>query len=158
MAAASVVHFGNRDLYRVPVLRNAGYEVRESDSLDRFRIELERDLNIDAVIMSEVKPRHAEQAAVLARERCTSPLILFRHPDVTVDESKFDRVFSWFYPESFWLFETAMLVQWSMELRQSSERLRMESRAAWAETRRQRVRARLEGLRNKDAGGLWKLE
>jgi hypothetical protein len=165
MAAATVVHFGSCDLYRASVLRNAGCEVRESDSLDRFLIELERDESIDVVMMSEVEPRFAERAAVLARERSTAPLILFSRPGATVDENKFDRVFSCSHPETFWLFETAVLVQRSQELRESLTRLRSDSEAIEAETRavraetcRQQARARFERLRNKDAGGLWKLE
>jgi hypothetical protein len=122
MAAATVIHFGSRDLYRVPMLRNAGYEVRESDSLDRLRIELERNEDLDAVIMSEVDPRCAELAATLVRERSSAPLILFCRPDVRIDESQFDRVFSLFYPKSFWLYETAVLVIERQKLRANSSR------------------------------------
>jgi hypothetical protein len=116
MAAATVIHFGSRDLYRVPMFWNAGYEVLESDSLDRLRIALEHDDDIDAVIMSEVDPRCAELAATLVRARSSVPLILFCHPHVRIDESQFDRVFSLFYPKSFWLYETTVLVIESQKL------------------------------------------
>src|SRR5215472_14756591 len=158
MAAATVIHFGSRDSYRVSVLRNAGYEVRESDSLDRLVTELERDQDLDAVIMSEVDPRHAELAAVLVRERSSAPLILFRRRDVRVDESQFDRVFSWLYPERFWLYETAVLVIESQRLSAWSNCLRRDSEAVRARSVQQRARAESESQRNADARGLWKLE
>jgi hypothetical protein len=158
MAAASVIHFGSDDPYRVPALRNAGYEVRESDSLDRLRMELERDENVDAVIVSETEPPHAEQAADLARQHCRAPVILFRPPQHQVDESRFDRVFSWFIPEAIWLYETAVLVMRTKELTAESQRLQRESEKARKESRRQRERAQSERKRNADVGGLWKLE
>jgi hypothetical protein len=159
MAAATVIHFGSRDSYYVSVLRNAGYEVRESNSLNRLVIELERDEDLDAVIMSEVEPRYAKLAAVLVRERSSAPLILFLpRPYVRVDQSQFDRVFSWSYPEASWLYETAVLVIESQKLHAWANCLRRDSEAVRAQSVRQRARAESELQRNADASGLWKLE
>jgi hypothetical protein len=156
MAAATVIHFGSRDSYRVGVLRNVGYEVHESDSLDQLVTELQRNEDPDAVIMSEVEPRNAELAAFLVRERSSAPVIVFRRPDVRVDESQFDRVFSWFYPEAFWLYETAVLVIESQKQRAWSNRVRRDSEAVRAMGVRQRAES--ESQRTADASGLWELE
>jgi hypothetical protein len=141
MAAAKVIHFGCDDCYRINVLRHVGYEVRESDSLERLQRDLERDEDLDAVIIAGVAPRCAEQAAVLVRQHSGAPLILFRRPDDALDESRFDRVFSWFSPDTHWLYSTAVLVMQSKELRTQSERLTRDSRAVVEQSRRQRARS-----------------
>jgi hypothetical protein len=158
MAAATVIHFGSDDCFRVPLLRGAGYEVHEPSSLENLKIHLLRKGEVDAVILSGVEPAFAEKAASLVRQRSAAPLILFRHPDVAVEESRFDRVFSWSMPEAQWLFETAVLVMQARVLRAQSEALRAEAEAVRIESRRQQARAESEKRRNADAGGLWKLE
>ncbi|HKF50284.1 MAG TPA: hypothetical protein VKB38_23180 [Terracidiphilus sp.] len=140
MAAATVIHFGDDDCHRVEVLRGAGYEVDEFNSLDRLRLHLVSRKHVDAVIVSEVEPRCAEQAAELVREHSGAALILFRRPDVTLDDSGFDRVFPSVARPPHWLFDTAVVVMQSKELRAQSERLRAESEAARVGTVRQRHR------------------
>lgn len=157
MEIATVIHFGKDDSQRVPALRHVGYEVRESDSLDRLRLNLEGD-EADAVIVSEVEPRCAEKAAILVRQCSGAPLILFRRLNATLDESRFDRVYSLLIPTSHWLFEMAVIVMQSKELRAASERLRREVETVRAESRQQSARAKAEQQRNADAGGPWELE
>jgi hypothetical protein len=135
--AARVIHFG-RDAGDscVPALRHAGFEVRESNSLDRLNLDLQRDEGVDAVIVSESEPRTAEQAASLVRKHSGAPLTLIRRSDAPMDESRFDRVFSSSAPEANWLFDTAVLVMQCRELRAESERLRRESEVLLAKNER----------------------
>jgi hypothetical protein len=154
MADATVIHFGSDDCDRVQALQAAGYEVRESISLDTLRRDIERD-DVDAVIVSEAEPGATEKAAALVRQHTGAPLILFRRSQAALDESRFDRVFSWLIPAAHWLFETAVLVMQSKELRGQSEDLRSELEAMLAENRRQRVIA--EAQRDVARGAVWTL-
>jgi len=101
--AAQVIHFGGDDCYRVPVLRAAGFEVRAVRSLNKLRVGLQSDGQVDAVIVSEAEPQCAEKAAVIMRQHSGAPLILFRRPGVALDESRFDRVYDSLVPGAYWL-------------------------------------------------------
>jgi len=140
MAAATVVHFGWDDCHRVQTLQAAGYEVRESVSLDKLKLDVERD-DVDAVIVSEAEPDSTERAAVLVRQHSGAPLILFRRSIAALNISRFDRVYSSFIAPPFWLFETAVVVMQSRSLRAESKRLRRETEALRAKSRLQRARA-----------------
>ena len=141
MAAAKVIHFGCDDCYRIQVLRHVGYEVRESDSLECLRLELERRNDVDAVIVAGVPPQRAEQAADTVRRYSDAPLILFRRPDDTLDESRFERVNSWLSRENYWLYTTAVLVMQSMETRAQSQKLCRDAEIVRSESRQQRARS-----------------
>jgi hypothetical protein len=151
MATATVLHFGSDDCHRVRVLRHAGYEVRELDSLDRLRLNLESGEDVDAVIVSEEGARYAEQAADLVRQHSGAPLVLFRQSHVNLDESRFDRVYPSLTPPPLWLFETAVIVMQSKELRAQSEWLRHEVKVL--RTRSQQLRARSKELRQRIPSG-----
>ena len=85
---ARVIHFGLDDCYRVQVLRSAGYEVHESESLAGLAQDLQRDPGVDAVIVSEGTARITEEAAEIARDRGASPVVLFRCSRVHLDEKR----------------------------------------------------------------------
>ena len=78
--AARVIYFGSDDCHRVAVLRSAGYEVRESNSLNNLGLDLQRDEQIDAVIVSEDNPETAEKAVDLVREHKIAPPPDYRLP------------------------------------------------------------------------------
>src|SRR5947209_8439943 len=117
--AARVIHFGWDDCYRVQVLRSVGYEVHEATSLDALGLDLEQDSLVDAVVVSEDQPVTTEKAADLVRSKSRAPLILFRHSQRELDESKFDRVHSWFVTPAFWLADVAELIAASRACRQA---------------------------------------
>jgi len=152
MAAATVIHFGWDDCYRVQALQAAGYEVRESVSLDTLKLDVERD-DVDAVIVSEAEPGATEKAAAVVRQHSGAPLILFRRSRAAFDESRFDRVYSSFIPPEFWLFETAVVVEQSRSLRAESQRLRSEAKALQTRGRRRPARATAGLKRNPLAAG-----
>jgi len=146
VALAAIFHFGKDECQRVSVLRQVGYKVRKSDSLDRLRLHLVRNKNVDAVIVSDPEPHCAEQAADLVRQHSGAPLILFRGSDIALDESLFDRVFSSQVPPAKWLFDTAVVVMQCKELRAQSEELRRESEAsrAWSSRLQRKFQAESE--------------
>lgn len=146
--AARVIHFGCDDCYRIRVLRSAGFEVRESQSIADLGIDLQRDEGLDAVFMSEDLGHDLEQAAEVARRFTQAPLVLFRRSTRILDISKFDKVYSSLVPPWVWLGETAALIEQSRARRTESARLRQKSKEAREQCRRQRARLRPERMCN----------
>jgi hypothetical protein len=133
--------FGWDDCYRVPVLRGAGFEVIESKSLDELSADLQRNREVDAVIVSEDIEPTEEQAADMVRRAALSPVILFRRSRRRIDESKFDKVYTYKTPPDVWLNETAVLIAKGYKLKAEAPRLPAEETEVQAKTLRQRVRA-----------------
>ena len=137
--AARAIHFGWDDCYRVPVLRAAGFEVREANSLDELCFDLQTDDHVDVVIVSEDIEPTAERAAEIVRRSALAPVILFRRSDREIDEKKFDKVYNCTTPPDIWLREAVALIAKSYMLKAEAAHLRTVA-AAHAETTRQRMR------------------
>jgi hypothetical protein len=106
-----VIHFGWDDCHRVQVLRSAGYEVRELACVAELLRDLQKDEQVDLVVISVLDQRSAEEAAELVRKHCAVPLILFRRYQNRLNEGIFDRVFSSMNDPQVWLNETAALIE-----------------------------------------------
>jgi hypothetical protein len=145
--AAQVIHFGNDDCYRVPVLRATGFEVIEAKSLDELGVDLQRNRQVDAVIVSEDIEPTAERAADIVRRSALAPVVLFRRSQREINKSKFDKVYTYMTPPDVWLNETVVLIAKGYKLQAEAARLRAEAAAVQAETLRQGMRA--HGLRKK---------
>lgn len=117
---ARVIHFGPDECYRVQVLRQAGYIVTESHTLDELGLDLQRNEQVEAVFLTEGDARSTTQAAVLARQLSQAPVILFRRSSLDLDEQKFDLVHPWLESPEVWLAKTAVLIASSRALRQRS--------------------------------------
>jgi len=151
MSTARVIHFGSDGFQRVQALQQVGLKVLALQSLDRLRLHLERNAEVDAVLVSEETSQGAEQAAALVRQRSAAPLILFRRSEAALDESRFDRIYASAVPPPFWLFDTAVLVEQCRTLRAQAKRLRKESEAVRRKSEWQRARARVQVKRNATA-------
>lgn len=147
---ARVIHFGWDHCHRVQVLRAAGYEVREALSLETLELDLERDGQVDAVVLSEDERQSVERACEIARSRSSGPVIVFRRSLRELDERKFDLVYPWVVSPHVWLAEAAELIAQSRASRAQAQQLRGESQEVRKETRRQRERLAEERKRNKD--------
>jgi hypothetical protein len=165
MATAKVIHFGNDDCHRVESLQHMGFEVFVSNSLDRLRLQLEFEADVDAVLVSEETQQQAEQAADVVRKYGDVPLILFCDSEAALDESRFDRVFTPRVPSAHWLYETAVLIDQSRALRKKFESLKAESERLIKECKTvcrkiewQRARARTLRRCKADANRFWKLD
>jgi hypothetical protein len=145
--AAQVIHFGIDDCYRVHVFRATGFEVIEAKSLDELGVNLQRNRQVDAVIVSEDIEPTAERAADIVRRSVLAPVVLFRRSQREIDESKFDKVYTYMTQPDVWLNETVVLIAKGYKLRAEATRLWAEALAVQAETLRQRMRA--HGLRKK---------
>lgn len=163
--AARLIHFGWDQCHRVAVLRSAGFEVKESHSLSTLWLDLKRDEQIDAVIVSEDDRQNAEEAADLVHQHHRlAPVIVFRGKVHSLDESKFDRVYTSVVSPEIWLAETDMLIQKSQIIRQESLKLQQksillqrDSQALRERSSRERARSRTEIERNKDAANFFGL-
>ena len=120
--AAKILHFGWDDCYRLQVLRVAGYDVLESETLAELCDHLQRGGPVDAVILSEDAPHTIEQAAAIVRTHCAAPMILFRCSQCQLDESAFDQVFAGFQSPPEWLARTAELIGQSRALKERRSR------------------------------------
>jgi hypothetical protein len=148
---ARVIHFGIDECYRIPVLRDAGYDVSEVKTLPELKTRLTSREQVDAVIVSEVGTRTVEEAASLAREHGVAPLILFQRPNDDLNESQYDAIYWSIVTPGEWLSETAQLIavcrktrEKSKALRETSEQLRAELSAVVASTLRELTRSRAE--------------
>jgi hypothetical protein len=156
--AARVIHFGWDDCYRVQVLRFAGYEVRDPQSLEALVIELERDDQVDAVVLSEEDWGTLQKSVTVVLRHCAAPLILFRRSRQQIDESAFDRVFTWLVRPEVWLSETAELIAMNRALPKETEQAgvnaeltRLKARA----TRREEKPAVFDRVTVRGRGGVY---
>jgi len=156
--AAKIIHFGLDDCYRIPVFRSAGYEVREAHSLEGLCFDLQRDEDVDAVVLSEDDVHQAQEVATVLRQRCAVPLILFRRTQNQIDESQFARVYSSLTPPAQWLLQTAELIAKSRVLQEESVRLRDEADVAIAKSQQERARSRSERAKYEKRKDPWKLD
>jgi len=135
MATARVLHFGPDDCDRVQELRDVGYDVCVSHSLNQLQSQLEGPEAIHAVMVEEGNPRSTRQAATLVRRRTAAPLILFRRTEVPLNLKRFDRVYSHSEPARHWLFDTAVLVEQLRMLEAQFAFLTRRTRQLLAETK-----------------------
>jgi hypothetical protein len=156
--AATVIHFGWDDCYRVQVLRFAGYEVRDPQSLETLAIELERADQIDAVVLSEDDLGTLQKSVDLVRRHSAAPLILFRRSRRRIDESAFDRVFTWLVRPEAWLSETAELIAMNRALPKEMEQAGVNiepTRFTATATRREEKPAVFDRVTVRGRGGVY---
>ena len=110
---AKAIHFGVDDCYRVLVLQRAGYDLKQSPSLDALIIALQNERHVAAVFISEGERGSTERAADLVRRFSPAGVILFRYSQRTIDDGKFDRVYATLTPPQNWLPATAEFIRMS---------------------------------------------
>ncbi len=110
---AKAIHFGVDDCHRVLVLQRAGYDVKQSPSLDALIIALQNERRAAAVFISEGDRAITERAADLVRRFSPARVILFRSSQRAIDEGKFDRVYATLTPPQNWLLATAESIRMS---------------------------------------------
>jgi hypothetical protein len=116
---AKAIHFGVDDCHRVLVLQSAGYDVKQSPSLDALitalqdERALQNERRVAAVFISEGDRRSTERAADLVRRFSPARVILFRSSQRAIDERKFDRVYATLTPPQNWLLATSEFIRMS---------------------------------------------
>jgi hypothetical protein len=114
--AARVIHFGPDDCHRLTVLRSAGFTVDDCASLTQFRGSLLNGSHADAVLLSDGEGFAPEDAAALARNCCSAPVILFSGTNRNYEGAAFDLVVHSLTPPEVWLHEVDTLIATSRVL------------------------------------------
>jgi hypothetical protein len=138
-SSARVLHVGEDVCFRISVMEAAGLVVCRSNGTDEGISEALRDAGISAVAFSQLRSAHLVS---VARSLTPAPLILFRDPDVEVEESEFDVVIPPATAPARWLKSLATAIEDARYLQARSQQLRNESAAVRAKFREIRAEAR----------------
>ena len=140
--AARVIHFGIDECHRVPLLRRAGYSVKECSSLRLLHTALLHPPFPDVVAFAEREGKEAEihTAAWVVRSHTDSPIVLFQSEGRPFDASVFSLAIPPFTYPRVWLDNLSGLLE-------RSRALKAESRAIQAEAARLCDEAAFEGGR-----------
>jgi hypothetical protein len=154
MSAARVVHFGQDECYRTPIMRAAGYDVAQCESIQELQTVLKSSEAADLICISESYHQPREDALAISRALSRAPVVLFRSTMHRYIADKFDLEIDTLAAPDIWLVhmdtliaQSRMLVQRSIELQSASKRLREESAAAREKS--QALRARIAEERGK---------
>jgi len=153
--AARVIHFGPDDCHRLMVLRSAGYAVDGCVSLVQLRASLLTGGQADAVLLSDGEGIASEDAAALARNCCSAPVVLFSGTNRAYEGAAFDLVVHSLTPPEVWLNDVDALIAKSRvlggrlaALARKSSQLLEESALVVNKSRSERMRSIQERARN----------
>lgn len=124
MAAASLIHFGVDTCFRLPVLRSAGFEIAECDSLDELPEALAS--YPDAVVLEEEPDAVTEKAISLTRSRSKASLILFAS-GTYCSAPAVDLVIPSFTTPELWLHEIREIIERSHQVRAEAKKIKQMS-------------------------------
>jgi hypothetical protein len=93
MAAARVLHAGDRSFHRASVLRSSGYAMDECDTLPELATWFLTEKTTDVVCISEAPHRAAEGIIALVSRYSVAPVVLFRATDHTYLQRVWDLEF-----------------------------------------------------------------
>lgn len=152
--APTIIHFGEDQFLRLPVLRKAGYLVQKCLSIPEFKEYLSSNRTPCAIVMAEANASSMERAISLARSRTSAPVILFPGTRRTNLEARFDLIIPALTPPREWLLDLNNLIAWSGALRseatitqEQAARLREECEKLRAHSRMERERSLQERYR-----------
>ncbi|KAA6458279.1 hypothetical protein DYQ86_20395 [Acidobacteria bacterium AB60] len=145
MAAAHVLHVGDPSAHRAQVLRVAGYEVDECETLPSLAAWFLQGRDTDLVCISEELDRAAEGVLALTRNYSSAPIVLFRAGNGTYLQRGWDLEVPPFTPPERWLDDLAQLLALTRANIAASQALQQQSRQLREEA--QRARAASEQLR-----------
>lgn len=148
--AARIIHIGADTCHRLPVLESAGYLVHLCLSVLQLQEVFAAEEQLDAVLISEAGGLKHQEAALLARSRCSAPIVLFRDTQRNFTESAFDLVVPVLEPPDVWLAEVEALIQRSQGLQAQSRQLCEESAVLRQETAVLRAKSRQERLHSRE--------
>ena len=90
--AARIVFVGKDTCHRLPVLVQAGYQVKSFESLGSFRDTMRPGTEAEAILLTDLDAGSADSALVVARNHCSAPVILFRDHNWDYQFRNFDLV------------------------------------------------------------------
>ncbi|KAA6459565.1 hypothetical protein DYQ86_15690 [Acidobacteria bacterium AB60] len=110
MAAAHVLHVGDRSYHRSEVLRGVGYAVTECDTPEEMATWFRLGHLADVVCISEWRGRECDEEIALARLYSVAPVVLFRASDRAYLKRGCDLEFPPFVHPAEWLHDLERLL------------------------------------------------
>lgn len=157
MAPASILHVGDDECFRIPVMEKAGLIVIPAEcSVDAIRSALAQNRIFSVITFHNNSEPPADIVVSTTRTLSTAPLLLFENPSVRCNERLFDRVIPAQTSPSDWLKSLQEAIEESRNLREESEQLRQESLILRSECERLRIafaRDRKKFLESSVCGG-----
>jgi hypothetical protein len=132
VAAASLIHFGPDNCFRIPVLEDAGFSVVECLGINDLHAHLTGFQPLDAVAMGNTQDVRLGSVISLVRATSTAPLILFESFDEerpADEDDEFDLVIPVCAMPYQWLKDIDNLIHLSRKIRERSQALRATSEA-----------------------------
>lgn len=124
MAIIAILHVGEDDCQRIPVMQTAGFVVFRSEcSILAIHTAFDREEDYSAVVFHNDVAALSEEAVHEARNLSQAPLVLFENPAISCDESEFDLVIPALTPPQIWLEKLGGLIQARREFGSRSVRL-----------------------------------
>jgi hypothetical protein len=154
MSAARVIHFGQDECYRTPILRGAGYDVEQCTSIPELQQALKADDDAELICISESYEQPREDALATSRALSSAPVVLFRSTAHRYMADSFDLEIDPLDSPEVWLVHMGSLIDRSRAIRHASKELVARSRKLGAESaaevaRSRDLRARIADQRNK---------
>lgn len=130
--AARIVFVGRDTCHRLPVLVQAGYQVKNFESLGSFRDTRQPGADADAILLTDLDAGSAESALAVARAHGSAPVILFRDHNWDYEFRNFDMVVPPLTGPRKWLEQMEFLIRQSRAKRRLSRggRLQCETLSA----------------------------
>jgi hypothetical protein len=154
MSAGRVIHFGPDECYRTPIMRAAGYDVTQCDSIDELQSALKSSDATDLICISESYQQPREDALAISRTMSTAPVVLFRSTMHRYISDRFDLEIDTLATPDVWLVHMKSLIERPRAVRERSQEMigrskkpNAESAVAVAESRV--LRMRIAGERDK---------
>lgn len=137
MAAARLIHFGEDECYRTPIMRGAGYNVEQCESIPDLQQALKSPETTDLICISESYHRPREDALAISRALSKAPVVLFRSTMHRYIADRFDLEIDTLAEPEVWLLQLDGLIEESRkngdpsrQTTTASQKLREESAAA----------------------------
>lgn len=159
MAAATILHVGNDNCHRIPVMENAGLAVVKCEpSVSSVEKAFAGTTAFSGIAFHNQIAASLGTLASTARRLSTAPLILFRNTFADCDEHLFDLVIPVQTPPPVWLKSLEAAISVSCHLQQESELLCQD--AAKVRSISQGLQRYSRRLRQTpfDPGALWRDE
>ncbi len=140
----SMVHFGNDESFRLPILSNAGFSVLVCGTSVTALHDAVFGMDIDADLFSEGGAPFDAYVPSLARKLNPAPLIVFQGAHERCNPSEFDLVIPSFSHSRDWLASISDLLKHSSSIQEHSKALRIQSSLLREDSARVRAKSRQE--------------
>lgn len=136
MTTGTLLYVGDDACQRIPVMRQAGLHVTQSDgTIPAIHRVLTSGVGFRGISFhNDIRPI-SDELVSMARELSVASLILFENPSVVCDRSAFDLVIRKLTPPPVWLPSLAKAIEEARSLKEVSRQLRLDAAEARSQSR-----------------------